>query len=320
MQSLPSHLKHRAERPSPAPTLHLPPSLPGGKTAPDLFLVGGARCGSTSLHHYLDQHPGIHMCQPDKEPGFYCDSYGVDDPDAYAANFAGAHPGQLLGDASTPYLTCPASAGLIHAANPNARIVAVLRQPAERAHSLYLKMCSLGHEDAPSFETALEREARILNEPPEWRREGYHHNFLYLHSGLYADQLRRYFERFPREQIRIVLFDDLVASPRRVCDELTTWLGLPPLAELDPESRNRATRPRSLKFQHWLRHSLNPALKRCRMPWRGRLIDALQEWNLDHSPAPRLSPELRLRLTERCAEDIRATATLIGRDLDHWLR
>ena len=300
--------------------MHPPPSLPGGKTAPDLFIVGGARCGSTSLHHYLDQHPAIHMCQPDKEPSFYCDCYGIEDPVEYAANFAGAHPNQLLGDASTPYLTCPASAGLIHAANPQARVIAILRQPADRAYSLYLKMCSLGHETAPSFAKALANEPHLLQEPPEWRRDGYHYNFLYFHSGLYAEQLRRYFEHFPREQTRIVLFDDLVANPHRVCNKLIDWLGLPPLTELDPEPRNKATQPRSLKLQHWLRHSLNPAWKHSRLPWRGTCIDRLQEWNTLQSPPPRLDPELRRQLTQRYADDIHATAELIGRDLGHWLR
>jgi hypothetical protein len=296
-----------------------PLQLPGDKTAPDFFIIGGARCGSTSLHYYLDQHPGIHMCQPDKEPSYYCDVYGVDNPAEYAANFRDALPGQLLGDASTPYLTCPASARLIHQANPRARLVAVLRQPAERAHSLYLKMCSLGHETAATFEAALANEEAILREPPEWRREGYHYNHLYLHSGLYAEQLRRYYDLFPREQIHIVLLEDLAASPTQVCDRIAAWLGLHAMPAINPEPRNRATRPRSLDFQHWLRHSLNPLLKRGRLPWRGRLVEALLEWNLDRQPAPRLDPDLRRRLTERCAADIRATAALIGRSLDHWL-
>ncbi|HRJ07180.1 MAG TPA: sulfotransferase [Prosthecobacter sp.] len=297
-----------------------PLHLPGGKTAPDLFIIGGARCGSTSLHYYLDQHPGVHMCQPDKEPSYYCDVYGVKDPEEYAANFAGAAPGQLLGDASTPYLTCPASAGLIHAANPGARIIVILRQPADRAYSLYLKMCSLGHETAPDFETALELEKGIVNDPPEWRREGYHYNHLYFHSGLYAEQLRRFHELFPKEQIFHVIFDDLTVSPQKLCAEICAWLGLPAMPAINPEPRNRAVRPRSLKFQHWLRHSLNPALKKTRLPWRGQILEKLLAWNTDPSPAPKLDAGLRRRLTERYAEDIQATAALIGRDLGRWLR
>lgn len=294
--------------------------LPDQKTAPDLFIIGGARCGSTSLHHYLDQHPGIHMCQPDKEPSYYCDCYGVDNPEEYASNFAGASPGQVLGDASTPYLTCPASARLIHAANPAARIIVVLRQPAERAHSLYLKMCSLGHETAPTFEAALANEAAISLESPEWRRDGYHYNHLYLQSGLYSQQLRRYLELFPREQIRIFLLEDLAASPAEVCNQIAAWLGLPPMPAMDPEPRNRAAQPRSLKVQQWFIHSLNPFMKKVHLPWRGRILEALLEWNLERRAVPRLDPDLRRQLTARYAADIEDTAGLIGRDLGHWLR
>lgn len=289
------------------------------KTAPDLFIIGGARCGSTSLHYYLDQHPNIHMCQPDKEPSFFCDIYGVKDLKEYVRNFAGARLGQLLGDASTPYLTCPASASLIHAANPHARILAILRQPADRAYSLYLKMCSQGHESAPTFEEALACEEVVLRDPPAKRHRGYHHNYLYFHSGLYAAQMERYFAFFPREQIRVFLFEEFVASPQRVCDSIVEWLGLDSMPQVNPEPRNRAVQPRSLRLQHWIRNSLDPALRRLRFPWRGQWVEHLLEWNTDSRPAPRLAPALRCQLTERYVKDIASTAALLGRSLDHWL-
>lgn len=295
-------------------------TLPNKKKAPDIFVIGGARCGSTSLHYYLDQHPDIHMCQPDKEPGYYCDTYGIKDPVEYASNFAGAKPGQLLGDASTPYLTCPASATLIHKANPQARIIIVLRQPADRAYSLYLKMCSQGHECAPQFETALMNESRVIEDPPEQRRVGYHQNYLYFNSGLYSVQLRRYLNLFPREQIHILLFEDLTSSPQTACGHITDWLGLPPMPQIDSEPRNRAVRPRSLQFQHWLTHSLYPRLKALRLPGSGTLIRRLQILNTDSKPVPRLKPELREQLTRQYAGDIDATAALINRDLGHWLK
>lgn len=288
--------------------------------APDLFVVGGARCGSTTIHHYLDQHPGIFMCKPDKEPSYYCDIYGVEDPEVYFSNFSGARPGQLRGDASTPYLTCPASPGLIHEANPEAKILISLRQPAERAYSLYLKMCSLGHETSPSFEEALERERDLLRNPSDRRRAGYYYNYLYFHSGLYAEQLRRYFDRFPPGNIHVLLFDDLKSDPQAVFRRIAAWLGLPGMEDGEPEARNRSTYPRSLGVQHWTKHRLDPLLRRLRFPCRGRLVAGLLELNTAGNRPPGPDEALLRKLTEDYAEDIRETASLIGRDLGRWLK
>jgi hypothetical protein len=267
------------------------------------------------MHDYLGQHSAIHMCDPDKEPSFYCDSYGVSDVAEYSSNFYGALATQLLGDASTPYLTCPRSAEMIAAANPTARILAIIRQPADRAYSLYLKMCSLGHETAATFEEALKNEARVAAEPPEWYRDGYQPHFLYFSS----EQLQRYYERFPAESIRVVLFDDLVKDSTALCADIFRWLGLDPLPALVAEQSNKAVFPRSLKIQHWLRHSLNPFLRKCRFPYRASIVGKLQDWNVSPTPPPKLDKALRRALTERYAEDIAATAQLIGRDLGHWM-
>ncbi len=287
--------------------------------APDLFIVGGARCGSTTIYHYLDQHPGIFMCKPDKEPSYYCDIYGIKDPEIYFSNFTGARDGQLLGDASTPYLTCPASPGMIHAANPDAKILITLRQPAQRAYSLYLKMGSIGHETSRTFEEALEREKHLVRDPSDRRHLGYYYNYLYFHSGLYAEQLERYLAIFPRENIHFILFDDLTSDPQEVFRRIESWLGLPAMEHGEPEPKNRSTRPRSIPLQHWFKHDLDPLLRKMRFPLRGQLLAALLDWNTSRTPPRKPDQALLRKLTADYSENILRTASLIGRDLGHWL-
>ena len=143
---------------------------------PDFFIAGAAKAGTSSLFHYLSQHPQLFLSTTDKEPGYYCDTWGVTDPDYYFGLFAGAAPDQLLGEASTPYLSCPASPGLIQQANPAAKIIILLRNPAQRAFSLYLQMVKMGHEHLSPFEKALAREpARRVRRPVERGPAGARH-------------------------------------------------------------------------------------------------------------------------------------------------
>src|SRR5687767_12736237 len=106
---------------------------------PNFFVCGAARSGTTSLWEYLRQHPDIYMpaAIEHKEPSYFCDLYGMSDWNQYLALFREAGNRKRVGEASGPYLTSPESAGRLKEAAPEARIIILLRDPAERAWSLY---------------------------------------------------------------------------------------------------------------------------------------------------------------------------------------
>lgn len=186
------------------------------RRVPNFFVCGAARSGTTSLWEYLRQHPDIYMppAIEHKEPSYFCDLYGMSDWDHYLALFREAGNCKRVGEASGPYLTSPESAGRIKAAAPEARIIISLRNPAERAWSLYKWMHANGYEKLPSFAEALavEEKSRLGNADFMRTNGQYYYNFLYFHSGLYYGQVKRFFETFGREQVQVIIFEEFIEA------------------------------------------------------------------------------------------------------------
>src|SRR2546423_2056748 len=130
---------------------------------PNFFICGAAHAATTSLWHYLRQHPDIYMPPTieQKEPAYFCDIYGTNDSDFYLSLFADADGRKRVGEASTAYLTWPASAAKIRATVPEAKIIISLRNPVERAWSLYKWMRAHDYEKIPTFAEALEAEDKV---------------------------------------------------------------------------------------------------------------------------------------------------------------
>jgi hypothetical protein len=190
------------------------------------FLIGGApRSGTTWLYWLLDRHPSVYMAKPVKpEPKFFLvDGIYARGLEHYATWFAGARPDQLAGEKSTDYLESAAAAARIAKDLPSAKLVFILREPVSRAYSNYLwtKMNGLETED---FETAIRIEEQRERELPE--RLKFARPFSYVSRGMYADMLRPYLDRFPREQILITRFEDIVNRPRELARDLQRFLGI----------------------------------------------------------------------------------------------
>jgi len=204
---------------------------------PNLFVVGAPKCGTTSLHRYLAQHPNIAMSAV-KEPKFFladgtrphhrgpgdtraCRAYVVD-RQAYEALFTyPAGPVSYAGESSPYYLWDGHAAAKIHDLVPEARLVAVLREPTMRAYSNWADLREQGREKL-DFASALaaEEERRRLDWEPFW---------LYRQLGLYGEQLTRLYGVFPPDHVKVLLSEDLTRHPDRTVGEVFSFLGLDPL-------------------------------------------------------------------------------------------
>lgn len=201
---------------------------------PNFFIAGAARSGTTSMWRYLQQHPDIFM--PDdifsKEPSFFCEyrnHFGIEDRNEYLKLFAGAGSRRMIGEASGPYLTSPESPGLIQREIPNARFVIMLRNPADRAYSLYKWMHQYGFEKLPSFQGALGAEkVRFDNEHFKKNNGQYYYNFLYFLSGLYHDQVKRFFDTFGRSQVHVIIFEEFKQDALNMVRQTYAFLGVDP--------------------------------------------------------------------------------------------
>ena len=274
------------------------------EVAPDFFILGAQKCGTTALYEVLRQHPGLFL-SPVKEPRFFigdgCRPFfqgpgaedflrgGVWESAAYAALFAGAPGGALRGEASPVYLSAYQTrdtAKRIAAAAPDARLIVLLRDPAERAFSAFLHHRRLGLETLTDFEAALAAEDDRLARSwlPGW---------AYRRNGLYGENLRPYLELFPRDHLRVVAHETWSARPREVVRELFSFLGVDPdFIPVLGGRHNVSSVPRFAWLARWRRApGWLARLNRCR---------------------PRLPDTRRVRLRETYREDGRLLRAGLG--------
>jgi hypothetical protein len=307
-------------------------------TMPNFFIIGGQKAGTTSLYHYLNQHPHIYM-SPVKEPFFFnneLDSKGevvqqrfagparrrplrCSNIEEYHALFRGVGDETAIGEASTLYLYAPGTAERIKRYVPEARIIALLRNPADRAYSSFLHAVRIGAEPLTDFAQALREEAESV-------RNNWRYVFHYRNMGFYSSQLERYYEVFGRERVEVWLYEDLRDDSSSVAQSVFRFL------EVDdsfvpntsskhnpagvPKSRFSRTmvramdRTASLFLENFTSNSrIYPPASRLRRRIQSRIL----------AKPPPLDSEVRIELIEGYKNDILKLEALIGRDLSKWL-
>lgn len=205
-----------------------------GRLLPGFLLIGGAKCGTTSLYDWLSSHPGI-LPASEKEVHFF-DYNFFRGEDWYRSHFARARDagGCVTGDGSVSYLShrwAPARAARVL---PDAKLILVLRNPVERAYSQYRMSRWEKLETCESFEEAIAWEAERLRPELERIERDPRYNSLgfgvwsYLARSRYAEHLERWLDLFPREQFLVLRAEDMFANPHGALERIDDFLGLPP--------------------------------------------------------------------------------------------
>ena len=197
---------------------------------PDFLVIGAQKAGTTALYAYLRWHPAIGGPFW-KEVSFF-DRHWAKGEDWYRGQFPLRRGGRLLGEASPSYVFHPLAPERVRAVVPDVRLIVLLREPGDRAYSHYQHEVALGRETL-SFEDALEAEEgrlrgeveRICADPRAFSREWWGHT--YSARGHYADQLERWLELFPREQLLAVTTDELGTRPEETYSSVLAHLGAP---------------------------------------------------------------------------------------------
>jgi hypothetical protein len=296
-------------------------------TMPNFLVIGAARSGTTALYRYLRQHPQIYTSSI-KEPRFF--AYEGDempqggpgrqriitDLAAYRALFEGVSDEKAIGEMSPLYLYSRVAPQRIKQHIPDVKLIAVLRNPVERAYSHFLLNVRNDREPIGDFGQALlEEETRI--------RDGWRANWHYKARGFYYTQLRRYFELFEKEQIRVYLYQDLSADPLGLLRDLFTFLGIDEGFVPDLSFRPNVSgipRSRALRVVFDKLGAtgvfLDPLLPK---GLRRNLVVVFNQLKGRNLVKPPLASNVRRQLTQAYREDILALQGLIGRDLSTWL-
>ncbi|NMP21259.1 sulfotransferase family protein [Sulfobacillus harzensis] len=280
---------------------------------PTFLILGAPRSGTTHLYHGLRQHPQVFMSDF-KEPMFFAYQGNpqpsvVYDLNDYEALFEAAHPEEARGEASTLYLYSAQAADNIRALIPEARLIAILRNPVERAFSQYTFQRFLKTEPLETFEEALAAEPRRVQDPIPFH--------LYRPVGLYSEQIKRYLERFPQEQVLWLLQDDLASHPEEVFRQIFMHIGVDPDFVPDLHHRTNASGVPQHETLFRAIKSAGRAVKRFLPEKLAVALSGTAHETLLERPS--MQPETRAELQDYFRKDIEATAALIGRDLSHWL-
>lgn len=328
-----------AEAKRPLADTSTPATVSGpGKRVPDFFIVGHQKCGTTALYMMLKGHPQIFM--PDnKEPRYFATDlrsrFAPRSPktkrlrtlDGYLSLFSEASPEQLVGDASPQYLRSRAAPKGIADLRPDARVIAILREPASFVRSFHMQMVSSDVETQRDLRKAL-----ALEEP---RREGRRiprrchipNALQYSDHVRYVEQLRRFHAVFPPEQVLVLIYEDFRRDNEATVRTVLRFLGVddtPPIETID-------TKPlKSVRALHL--HQLAGAARVARVnPTEaglvGRAVHALTPrplrsdafrslWRrVVYRPIPPPDDEFMLELRRRFKPEVVAISDYLGRDL-----
>ncbi|HUG98263.1 MAG TPA: sulfotransferase [Gammaproteobacteria bacterium] len=297
------------------------------RRAPDFFIAGAPRCGTTALYEYLRRHPQIFMPHT-KEPCHLCpdlDSGSEDDAvrfmrdaDRYFALFDGIQADRVAGEACVLYLYSTEAPRLITEISPRARIIVMLRDPVEQVYSHHATRRAGGEEDL-DFAAALEAEADRAAGRRLPRVARNLRMYQYREVARYSGPLAAYLDHFGTERIRVMLLEEFSADPQAMYRATLEFLGVDPefRPDFDIVNANRtvggliAGAARSTRL---ITTAKAVVPRRWREP-AARLGGRLLRAGSREEPRPPMDPAIRRRLVDEFRPEVDRLSQLLGRDL-----
>jgi len=298
---------------------------------PNFLVIGAGKSGTTSLYEYLKDHPEVFMSSVKETNFFALEGESIEqknDPDQmhhypwsitdyedYQDLFKGVNKEKAVGEVSPMYLYSEKAALSIKERLPEVRLIAILRQPVDRLYSRYLHLARENRTPTSEF-------ADTLNKKSIWWKR----NDL-IQEGFYHTHLNKYFQLFPKEQIKVVLYDDFRLNPQKVLKDIYEFIGVD--SSYSPNLKtefNVSGIVANKKIDSII--GQNSVVKK----WIGTVapqlfnylsanknikswVNQLRNRNLKR---PSLSFELKKQVNEIYKSEIDSLQSLINRDLSHW--
>lgn len=246
---------------------------------PNFLVIGAAKCGTTSLYHYLKSHPEVYM-SPIKEPNYFSTDinpenfsqqykdierrkrlnldeyvkgnmkrevwgYFVKQQHHYTGLFKNVTNEKAIGEISNSYLFSKEAANNIRKTLPSVKLIAILRNPVDRMYSHYIANL----RDGKTYKPYRQEVEEDFNQPVK----GWYTTHCYVEMGLYYEQVKRFLDVFPKDQLRIYLYDDLKNNPESMLKDVCRYLGIDSGFNFNTaEKFNEARVPKNEKLLYWL--------------------------------------------------------------------
>lgn len=301
---------------------------------PNFIIIGAEKCGTTSLYHYLNQHPEVYM-SPEKEPCYYIFKNGtpsilgseinkdvflrtrIKNEQEYSKQFEGVNMQKAIGEASASYIYVKEAAENINNELPNAKLIVVLRNPVERAYSNFLHCIRRGVEPLRDFNEYVQshvEQTRIKNKVGLV--------LYYIEKGFYFKYLSEYFQLMNKENIKVIVYDELKQNPEKVVETIFNFLGLNQSFKIDVSEHHNVSEKKGLqknaltdlyksrsplmfKIKNWIPRSM------------GKSVANLLNKNF-REDIPQMTDETKTILKSTFLADIENLERLIDKDLSGW--
>lgn len=296
-------------------------------TLPNFLVVGAGRAGTTSLHHYLRQHPDVFIPERKAPSHFYCvgaassgslerrlstRTHFVAEPADYEALFDSWAGERAVGEVSPAYLASTAVAQRVVDRLEGVRIIVILRDPIDRVHARYVARRRDGLERARDFAALVDDELRRPLRVDDTAG-------TYLAGGFVSQALQSYFDLIEPERIRCYLFDDLVRNQGALVADMLGFIGVNPDVELDlgaAHNRSAGTIAGPIRRVLWTRTALARTWLRPHVP--EHLRDRAFRTATRSLRSETLDPAVQAKLAELYQPEVTRLADMLGRDLSHW--
>jgi Sulfotransferase domain len=286
---------------------------------PQFIIIGAGKGGTTSLYKYLQQHPQIFL--PEKKELYFFAFEGEEHPDGvtrfedYQKMFQDAPDDRVIGEVSSVYLFRPKAPERIHHYVPNAQLIAILRNPTDRAFSSYLMHVGDRHPSIVESQTG-----KLIEFSEIVQNRGY-----FIQIGFYYEQLKRYYDRFNPSQIKIYLYEDLVSDNEKLVRDMFQFVGVDETFVPDTSQRHKVSGIPKNRVLHNLVMTQNPIRSIAASILKPILSDRTRDRirsqiNQKNAERPTLPPKLRQEAIDIYRDDILHLQELLDRDLSAWLR
>ena len=294
---------------------------------PNLFIVGAPKCGSTSLHYYINQHPEIALSTP-KELNYFCSDvkevYTPRAEEEYLSFFDYSPQFKFRGEGTPYYIISESASEGIKRMSPDAKIIITLRRPVDVLRSIYDQLVFAGKEKSSTLDEALKIERTINKKQLSDIERQYFDNKCYLDIPKFSRHVKRYQDTFGKKNVLIILFDDLKDNTVATLQQCFRFLGLREYLDIDKSVKNRAMVNRSKFLKTFVTNPPNWSknILRIILPskeYRNKLFSKINKLNAKPKLIKaKMSRRTEAHLIEHFKEEVFTLSKLIDKDLSHW--